>query len=61
MQSLVWESTACGIDTPRNVSCEQGMVPTYAVVAENEADVSKAIKFAKKHDIKLVVKNTGHD
>lgn len=61
MQSLVWESAECGIDTPRNVSCDQGMVPTYAVAAESEGDVSAAVKFAKKHKIKLVVKNTGHD
>src|SRR4051812_17994127 len=43
MQSLDWESAGCGIDTLRNVSCEQGMVPTYAVAAENETDVSAAV------------------
>lgn len=61
MQGLAWESAGRGIDTPRNVSCDQGMVPTYAVAAESESDVSAAVKFAKKHRIKLVVKNTGHD
>jgi hypothetical protein len=61
MQSLVWESPECRIDTPRNVTCEQGMVPTYAVAAESEEDVSKAVKFAQKYRLKLVVKNTGHD
>lgn len=61
MQSLVWESTGCGIDTPRNVSCKQGMVPIYAVAAESEADVSEAVRFAKEYRVKLVVKNTGHD
>lgn len=61
MQNLVWESAGCGIDTPRNVSCDQGMVPTYAVVAESELDVSTAVKFARNHNITLVVKNTGHD
>jgi hypothetical protein len=61
MQSLVWESTECRIDTPQNVTCEQGLVPTYVVVAESEEDVSKAVKFAQNYKLKLVIKNTGHD
>lgn len=61
MQGLLWESTGCLIDTPRNVTCKQGMVPTYAVAAETEEDVSRAVNFARKYRLKLVVKNTGHD
>ncbi|CAE6456435.1 unnamed protein product [Rhizoctonia solani] len=61
MQGLEWDSPGCRIDTPRNVTCPQGLVPTYAVAAENANDVSNAVKFAQKHDLKLVVKNTGHD
>ncbi|KAJ1307410.1 hypothetical protein OPQ81_001512 [Rhizoctonia solani] len=61
MQDLVWDSPECRIDSPRNVTCPQGLVPTYAVAAENAHDVSEAIKFAQKHNLKLVIKNTGHD
>ncbi|KAG8711699.1 hypothetical protein FRC08_015569 [Ceratobasidium sp. 394] len=61
MEGLVWESPGCDIDTPRNVTCEQGLVPTYSVAAVGADDISKAIKFASKHNVKLVVKNTGHD
>ena len=61
MQDPLWESTGCWIDTPRNVTCKQGLVPTYAVVAEGEGDVVKAVRFASKHRLKVVVKNTGHD
>ncbi|ELU40474.1 FAD/FMN-containing protein [Rhizoctonia solani AG-1 IA] len=46
MQSLVWDSPQCGIDTPRNVTCPQGLVPAYAVAAESADDVSKAVEFA---------------
>ncbi|KAG9077466.1 hypothetical protein FS749_010633, partial [Ceratobasidium sp. UAMH 11750] len=49
------------INTPRNVACEQGFVPTYSVAAKGESDISKAVLFAGKHRLKLVVKNTGHD
>ncbi|KAG9120562.1 hypothetical protein FRC07_003898, partial [Ceratobasidium sp. 392] len=61
MQSVIWESLGCGINTPRNQTCEQGFVPTYSVAAQEASDISKAVKFAAKHKIKLVVKNTGHD
>ncbi|KAG8731948.1 hypothetical protein FRC10_001325 [Ceratobasidium sp. 414] len=59
MQDLVWESPGCSINTPRNATCEQGFVPTYSVAAKDGSDVSKAVVFAGKHKLKLVVKNTG--
>ncbi|KAG8721079.1 hypothetical protein FRC08_015887 [Ceratobasidium sp. 394] len=61
MQDPVWESSGCRINTPRNMTCEQGFVPTYLVAAKDGSDVSKAIVFAGKYRLKLVVKNTGHD
>lgn len=61
MQDPLWESTGCWIDTPRNTTCNQGLVPTYAVVAKGQEDVVKAVQFASKHKLKVVVKNTGHD
>ncbi|KAG8714353.1 hypothetical protein FRC08_012055 [Ceratobasidium sp. 394] len=61
MQDPIWESPGCSINTPRNVTCEQGFVPTYSVVANGGSDVSRAVVFAGKHRLRLVVKNTGHD
>ncbi|KAJ1308120.1 hypothetical protein OPQ81_002182 [Rhizoctonia solani] len=60
-QDPIWDSLLCGIDTPRNETCEQGAVPIYAVKARDGSHVSKAVKFARDHNLKLVVKNTGHD
>ena len=34
---------------------------TYAVVAQNTPDVVAAVKFAREHRLRLVVKGTGHD
>ncbi|CAE6448508.1 unnamed protein product [Rhizoctonia solani] len=61
MQNPVWESLGCDIYTPRNVTCGQGFVPVYSVAALDRNDVSKAVSFAKKHRLRLVIKNTGHD
>lgn len=34
--------------------------PAYIVRAEVEADVMAAVRFAHEHNLRLVVKNTGH-
>ncbi|KAB5590657.1 hypothetical protein CTheo_5910 [Ceratobasidium theobromae] len=60
-QDPVWEGLGCSIATPRNAICKQGFVPVYAIAAQDSSDVSEAVKFAGKHNLKLVVKNTGHD
>ncbi|CAE6461869.1 unnamed protein product [Rhizoctonia solani] len=61
MMNIFRGSPECNVDTPRNVTCEQGFVPVYSVDARNENHVSEAVKFAGEHDLRLVVKNTGHD
>ncbi|KAF7324646.1 FAD-binding domain-containing protein [Mycena kentingensis (nom. inval.)] len=42
-------------------TCGQGDVPIYSVEAETVKDVQAAVKFATKHNLRLVVKSTGHD
>ena len=37
------------------------LVPHYSVEAREVKDIQKAVRFADKHDLYLVVKNTGHD
>ncbi|KAK7397791.1 hypothetical protein QQX98_012840 [Neonectria punicea] len=41
--------------------CVLGNYVSYAVKVSNSAQVAKAVKFATKHNIRLVVRNTGHD
>ncbi|KAF9942708.1 hypothetical protein BGZ67_000114 [Mortierella alpina] len=45
----------------KSTPCHQGAVPLYAVKATTIVHVQETIKFAAKHNIRLVVKNTGHD
>jgi hypothetical protein len=42
-------------------SCNQGKYPDFAVAVENAEDVSKTLRFAAKHNIRVTIKNTGHD
>ncbi|KAG0344411.1 hypothetical protein BG005_001837, partial [Podila minutissima] len=41
--------------------CQQGAVPLYTVKALSIADVQATVRFASMHNIRLTVKNTGHD
>ncbi|CAE6533406.1 unnamed protein product [Rhizoctonia solani] len=61
MMNIFWDSPGCSVDTPRDTPCEQGFVPVYSVDARHESHVSEAVKFAGEHNLRLVVKNTGHD
>ncbi|KAG0249389.1 hypothetical protein DFQ27_000146, partial [Actinomortierella ambigua] len=44
----------------RSLPCLQGAVSLYTVEALSAADVQATVRFAAKHKIRLVVKNTGH-
>ncbi|OSD07957.1 FAD-binding domain-containing protein [Trametes coccinea BRFM310] len=41
--------------------CEQGSVPVIGVDARTVHDIQAAVKFAAKHYLRLVIKNTGHN
>ncbi|KAL9598097.1 MAG: hypothetical protein Q9219_004728 [cf. Caloplaca sp. 3 TL-2023] len=42
-------------------NCTLGDQPVYTINATNANDVAFGIRFASKHDIRLVVRDTGHD
>lgn len=42
-------------------NCTLGGYPSYAVSATSAAHVQLAVNFARSSDLRLVVKNTGHD
>ncbi len=41
--------------------CNQGSIPTVGVVAKAPNDVAQALAFATLHNIRIVVKSSGHD
>ncbi|KAJ6482419.1 FAD-binding domain-containing protein [Mycena sanguinolenta] len=42
-------------------TCGQGDVPLYSVEAETVADIQAAVKFSSIHNLRVVIKSSGHD
>lgn len=66
VQSINWETwpeknESCYIDGPRQVPCGQGRIPLYSAVVQSPLDIQKTVRFASKYNLRLVIKNTGHD
>jgi len=50
---------ACYLNTTLGVPCQQGGVPVIGVDARTPNDIREAVNFAAKHNLRLVIKNTG--
>ncbi|KAL8279459.1 hypothetical protein RQP46_008021 [Phenoliferia psychrophenolica] len=68
-QELNWEecnSNSCLLNTfapeqPQLGTCNQGRLPPYSVEVLTSDDAERAIKFALARNVRLVIKNTGHE
>jgi hypothetical protein len=49
----------CYVNTTLGLPCQQGSVPVIGVDARTPQDIVVAVKFAAKHNLRLVIKNTG--
>ncbi|KAI2768601.1 putative oxidoreductase [Daldinia loculata] len=66
LQDWVWEggklqNESCHIFSDPESNCHQGRVPLYSASVRSASHIQKAVLFAKKHNLRLVIKNTGHD
>ncbi|KAJ9260319.1 CAZyme family AA7 [Paecilomyces variotii] len=52
---------SCDPFLPKEARCIIGTYIQYAVNASSAVDVQKTIAFVKGHNIRLVIRNTGHD
>lgn len=62
--SAMWplfEGRTCLPTTNASASCTVGGYSSYAVNVSNVAQIQLAVNFARNADIRLVIKNTGHD
>jgi len=49
----------CYLNTTLGIPCQQGNVPVIGVDARTPKDIQEAVRFARKHNLRLVIKNTG--
>nr|WCO08189.1 RNase T2 protein [Pestalotiopsis microspora] len=59
--SMYFNNYTCDPFTPKSQPCELGNFVSYVVNVTEASDVQSAISFAKKNNVRLVIKNTGHD
>ncbi|TFK32570.1 hypothetical protein BDQ12DRAFT_707610 [Crucibulum laeve] len=60
MSPLYQGLTCLPFDGP-NRTCTLGGYPVFVINAQNARDVQAAVNFARNKNIRLVIKNTGHD
>ncbi|KAJ5634155.1 hypothetical protein N7528_001997 [Penicillium herquei] len=51
----------CYIETAKNTTCGQGRISLYSAKVQTASDIQHVVRFASAHDLRLVIKNTGHD
>ncbi|KAG5982709.1 hypothetical protein E4U55_001499 [Claviceps digitariae] len=61
IMSPFFANQSCDPFTPRKRPCTLGNYVSYAVNATSSAHVAKTIVFARKHNIRITVRHTGHD
>ncbi|EFJ32126.1 hypothetical protein SELMODRAFT_440012 [Selaginella moellendorffii] len=67
MQTPTWESGIAGLGCPLNGSgalstpCYQDQVSAYAINVSSVSHVQAGVLFARKFNLRLVIKSTGHD
>ncbi|KFA66959.1 hypothetical protein S40285_05754 [Stachybotrys chlorohalonatus IBT 40285] len=59
--NMWFKNYTCSPFTPRSQPCELGNLVSYVIDVSSADDVRAGISFAREHNIRLVIKNTGHD
>jgi FAD/FMN-containing dehydrogenase len=52
---------SCGPFIAESRPCELGNYVSYAVNVSSKADVVATVKFARKNNVRFVIRNTGHE
>ncbi|KAL2000899.1 hypothetical protein VTN02DRAFT_2487 [Thermoascus thermophilus] len=57
----LFQNTSCIPFTPESLPCTLGNYAVYSINVSSAADIAAGLKFAEENNIRLVIKNTGHD
>lgn len=61
LMAPIWANDSCDPFTGRDAQCVIGSYVQYAVNATGASDYIATLDFAKQRNIRLVIRNTGHD
>ncbi|GAB1199704.1 hypothetical protein APSETT444_009061 [Aspergillus pseudonomiae] len=66
LQNWIWESGSnlnetCHLTAPPETPCHQGLIPFYSAAIDSAEQIQRTVVFAKKHNLRLTIRNTGHD
>lgn len=61
MMAPIFANQSCDPFQPREKPCTLGNYVRYAVNATSSEDIIAALEFAKKKNVRFVIRNTGHD
>ncbi|KAM0797358.1 FAD/FMN-containing isoamyl alcohol oxidase MreA [Usnea florida] len=61
VMSPFYANQSCDPYTPESRPCTLGNYVDYAINVTERADIAQGIAFATNHNIRLVIRNTGHD
>ncbi|KAJ5788017.1 FAD-binding domain-containing protein [Penicillium paradoxum] len=59
--SMYFKNYTCDPFTPRSQPCHLGNYVSYVVDVTDADDIKTSLEFANKHNVRIVIKNTGHD
>ncbi|WYZ41092.1 hypothetical protein EsH8_IV_001433 [Colletotrichum jinshuiense] len=59
--SPYWLNNTCSPYDGPNATCTLGNIASYAINVSSAADVITGLNFAKKNNVRVSIKNTGHD
>lgn len=61
MMTPYWANQSCDPFTDRKLPCILGTYTQYAVNVSSIDEIKETIAYAKKKNIRLVIRNTGHE
>ena len=59
--SPYWQNQSCDPYTPESTACGLGNYVAYSINVTGVDDIKTGISFVEQHNVRLVIKNTGHE
>lgn len=58
-----WSNNSCNpsLGGSEGLECGRGWLPDYVVMAKTREHIKAGVDFAREHNLRLVIRNTGHD